>query len=165
MKKKEVKIKPKYKELTIPDSKRSLYEKDFYAWIYKQVNLLQNKEFDKLDMVNLIEEIESLGRSYKKSLQSHLTVLIQHILKNTFTPDMKGNSRSWDVTIFHTRKSILKLIKESPSLKGLLPEILEESFRDAREYAIIETGSSYIREDLFPEECPWTLNEILSDAT
>ncbi len=162
---KNVKIKPKPKQLTVSSQKSSLYDKDFYAWIYKQAKLLEHKDFEKLDMVNLIEEIESLGRRHKESLQSHFTVLMQHLLKNTCTPEMKGNSKSWDVTIFYTRKSILKLLKENPSLKRLLPEIFDESYKDAREYAIIETQSSYIREHLFPEECPWTLEEILSDAT
>lgn len=163
-KNKDIKIKQKPKQLTVIASK-TLYEKDFYAWAYKQAKLLENKDYEKLDRVNLIEEIESLGRRDKSSLQNHLQALLQHLLKNTYTPELKGNSRSWDSTIFHVRKSILSLLQDSPSLKSLLPKMLNEAYSTARQMAIIETASSYIREHLFPEECPWSLEEILNDAT
>lgn len=161
--KKTLKIKPK--EMSVCAPKKSTYDTDFCKWVYSQANLLKKKEYSKLDLDNVIEELESLARKDKRSLKNHLKVLLQHILKNTYTPELKGNSRSWDATIFNVRKSIIDLLEDSPSLKPHLSKMLHEAYSDGRELAIIETGSSYIREDLFPEECPWTINEILSDAT
>ncbi|MFM6312130.1 MAG: DUF29 family protein, partial [Dolichospermum sp.] len=40
----------------------SLYTNDFHAWTQEQVNLLTNQQWDILDTVNLIEELETLGR-------------------------------------------------------------------------------------------------------
>jgi len=40
-----------------------LYDRDFYAWIQQQVGMLRVGNLGSLDMDNLIEEIESMGRS------------------------------------------------------------------------------------------------------
>ncbi|MFS8831689.1 DUF29 domain-containing protein, partial [Synechococcus sp. R8-2] len=39
-----------------------LYEYDFYAWTQKQAALLKSGQWDQLDIANLVEEIEALGR-------------------------------------------------------------------------------------------------------
>jgi hypothetical protein len=38
-----------------------LYEKDFYAWCFEQADLIKQGNFQKLDIENLVEEMESLG--------------------------------------------------------------------------------------------------------
>ncbi|PSR18279.1 hypothetical protein C8255_08300 [filamentous cyanobacterium CCP3] len=39
-----------------------LYKADFYAWTLAQSHLLQTQQWSALDIANLVEEIESLGR-------------------------------------------------------------------------------------------------------
>ena len=41
---------------------KSLYEADFYAWTQEQVKLLKEQAWHHLDVLNLIEELEDLGR-------------------------------------------------------------------------------------------------------
>jgi hypothetical protein len=60
---------------------RSIYQVDFYAWTQKQAALLREGRFNDLDVENLVEEIESLGRSEKRELESRLKVLLIHLLK------------------------------------------------------------------------------------
>lgn len=43
----------------------SLYETDFYAWTQEQAKLLRKGQWNELDLPNLIEEIESLGKQDK----------------------------------------------------------------------------------------------------
>ncbi|MFM2062839.1 MAG: hypothetical protein RLZZ507_2509 [Cyanobacteriota bacterium] len=43
----------------------NLYAEDYNLWIEKTVSLLKNKQFSELELENLIEEIESMGRSEK----------------------------------------------------------------------------------------------------
>ena len=51
----------------------SLYDKDFYSWSMQQAELVRQKRFSELDIDNLIEEIEDMGKSqYLK----HLRVLV-----------------------------------------------------------------------------------------
>ncbi|MGA9383364.1 MAG: DUF29 domain-containing protein, partial [Phormidium sp.] len=48
----------------------SLYEQDFFLWIETTAQQLKEGKFDELDLTNLIEEIESMGRSEKRELKS-----------------------------------------------------------------------------------------------
>ena len=59
------------------------YQNDFCKWSVDQAHFLKSKEFEKLDIENIIEEIESLGRSEKRTIESYLTNLLMHLLKIT----------------------------------------------------------------------------------
>ena len=61
------------------DPKTSLYEQDFYLWVQKTVELLKKGQLEQLDIENLIEEVDSMGKSQRKELKTRLTVLIEHL--------------------------------------------------------------------------------------
>lgn len=136
----------------------SFYEKDFYKWAKTQVSLLKKRDFSKLDLEHVIEEIESLGRSDKRALRNYLIVLIQHLLKNTYASEQNGNSKSWDATILNSRKEIKFLLKDSPSLKNEMTKIFDDVYESAREMAILETN---LPDTKFPRSSPWPLSEIM----
>ncbi|MDX2256257.1 MAG: DUF29 domain-containing protein [Pseudanabaenaceae cyanobacterium bins.39] len=75
-----------------------LYDTDFYAWTLEQSRLLQSGELKGLDIENLVEEIESLGRQERRELENRLGVLIGHLLKWVYQPEKR--SKSWQVTIW-----------------------------------------------------------------
>jgi hypothetical protein len=58
-----------------------LYETDFYRWSIEQAQLLELGQFDGLDLVNLADEIGSLGREEARSLERHFADLIGNLLK------------------------------------------------------------------------------------
>ena len=58
-----------------------LYETDFYAWTQQQANLLLYQQWHQVDLDNLIDEVESLGRKERQELRNRLSVLIGHLLK------------------------------------------------------------------------------------
>ncbi|WP_230839566.1 DUF29 domain-containing protein [Gloeobacter morelensis] len=60
--------------------KRAGYDEDFHAWAFEQATLLREGRLDKLDLENLAEELESLGRFERRALESRLEVLIVHLL-------------------------------------------------------------------------------------
>ncbi|MGA0200640.1 MAG: DUF29 domain-containing protein, partial [Prochlorotrichaceae cyanobacterium] len=93
-----------------------LYDTDFYAWTVEQCQLLKNGDFQQLDLINLMEEIESLGKQQRQELRNRLGVLIGHLLKWDYQPQKR--SKSWRVTIREQRREILQLLKENPSLKS-----------------------------------------------
>ncbi len=146
------------KKLRITVSKRSpvAYDTDFFKWTKSQAVFLKKGDFEKLDMDNLAEEIESLGRSDKRALRSHLSILLMHLLKKQYQPNKLTNS--WENSIRNARLEIRYIIEDSPSLKRFLPEFVEDAYSQARWNAAEETG---LPESKFPEECPWTLQEIL----
>lgn len=131
------------------------YTTDFYAWTQQQAKLLRNKEISHIDWQNIAEEIEDMGRSEKRQLESRLEVLIMHLLKWQFQPNLR--SRSWQLTIKEQRLRIEKLLTENPSLKSRLDDVKEKIYPLAVISAEKETGL-----DVFPETCPYELLEILA---
>ena len=65
------------------------YDTDFYAWTQEQAAQLRAKVWEDLDLENLPEEIEALGKSDRRAVQSHLVVLIQHLLKWAYQPQQR----------------------------------------------------------------------------
>jgi Domain of unknown function DUF29 len=137
---------------------KSSYDKDFFLWSRTQAELLRKKDFSKADLENIIEEIESLSRRDKWALASQTERLLHHLLKLHYTPENKGNSKSWEGSIRTSKDHICRLLKESPSLKNELKKIFKNSYDKALELAIFDSCHA---EHLFPKECPWTIEEVL----
>lgn len=135
----------------------SLYEQDFYLWLQTTINLLKEGKFTEIDLDNLLEELESMGRSDKNALKSNLRILLMHLLKYKYQPEKQTNS--WVYTIREHRKRIRDTFKTSPSLSHSFEEIFNESYQDARELAADETGLSMA---IFPPESPFTVEEVLN---
>lgn len=57
------------------------YHTDYYGWTLEQAELLRTGHLQDIDLENLIEEIESMGRSEKRALESRILVLLTHLLK------------------------------------------------------------------------------------
>ncbi len=116
------------------------YEQDFYLWSCEQAELLRQGRFAEIDLANIVEEIESLGRSDRRALISAYRVLIQHLLKWQFQPQKR--SKSWENTIAEQRDRIELLERESPSLAAKAQQIVAEAYGRARTHAARETGLS-----------------------
>lgn len=136
-------------------SSKSLHEQDFFKWSKEQSNFIKRKEFQRLDLDNLAEEIESLGISQRNELISHLKILLMHMLKCEF---QNKTTKSWLRSIRNARLEIFFLLKQNPSLKRKVPEAINFAYEHARYMAEDETN---IDIKTFPEECPWTQDEIL----
>ena len=138
---------------------QNLYETDFYAWTQEQAKLLQQQQWSQLDLPNLIEEIESLGKQERAELRNRLSVLIGHLLK--WECQQERRSRSWLATIRVQRRESLKLLRDNPSLKPYLDEALQEAYENGRDLA---SGEANLPFSTFPQECPYTLEETLSEV-
>jgi hypothetical protein len=139
--------------------RQNLYETDFYAWIQEQAKLLRHQEWSQLDLLNLIEEIESLGKQQRAELRNRLKVLIGHLLKWEYQAERR--SRSWLMTIRIQRRDTQELLEENPSLKPYLEEALQKIYESGRDLAVGETNLPL---KTFPENCPYTLEEIFRDG-
>ena len=143
----------------ITDKSSPTYETDFYAWTQQQAKFLQEEKWSCLDIPNLVEEIESLGRQERRELKNRLGVLLGHLLKWNFQPESR--SRSWLATIREQRSQVLQLLDESPSLQPDLPEALKTAYRSGLNLAVSETSLSY---KVFPQECPYSLDQVLDSG-
>jgi hypothetical protein len=140
-----------------PPSTVSLYEQDFFLWSQTMAEALRSGNFAQLDLENLAEEVASLGRRDRRELQSRLVVLLHHLLKWQFQPEMR--SGSWRGTLAEQRMRIRNLLKESPSLRSFFEESVAESYEDAKVQASAETGLEIVT---FPEICPYEIGEVLN---
>jgi len=135
---------------------RANYDSDFYAWSQQQAALLRARAFDGVDIANVAQEIESLGRRDRLEIGNRLTVLLTHLLKWQSQPAQQ--SSGWLGTIVEQRRGIGRLLEESPRLVGWVPGVVGRAYGDAREDAARETG---VPEETFPPACPYTPSDIL----
>jgi hypothetical protein len=138
--------------------KLGLYDQDFYLWIETTAKQLKEGRFSDVDIENLIEEIESMGRSEKHALESNLVVILMHLLKYKYQPEKRSNS--WKGTIREHRRRLTRTFKDSPSLKPYFQEVFTDCYQDARKQASDETGLSI---DTFPVDSPFAADECLDE--
>lgn len=134
-----------------------LYDRDYYLWLSHTAQLIREGKFAEVDVTNLVEEIEDMGRSEKRAVKSNLVVLLLHLLKYKYQPAKRTNS--WKSTIREHRRRLRDDFQFSPSLKGYFGEVFDSCYQDAKKQAADETGLSL---DTFPNESPFTSSEVLS---
>jgi hypothetical protein len=134
----------------------ALYERDFCLWIEEQVRLLRQGTLERLDVVNLVEEIEDLGIGAKKAVKSDLVVVLLHLLKHQF--QHRRRSRSWQASIVEHRQRLRDDFRSSPSLRGHARGVFVQAYADARALAIAQTG---LPAGAFPQTSPYTLEQAL----
>jgi hypothetical protein len=132
---------------------QALYDQDFVAWCEATVAQLKAGQLDQLDIENLIEEIDSLGKRDRRELKNRLIVLLAHLLKrmSVSSPD---NFAGWELTIREQRRQIKALLTDSPSLKPYLKEVLNDVYLDARSDVQLEYANATL-----PETCPFSAED------
>jgi hypothetical protein len=133
------------------------YEHDFFAWTREQADSLRARDWSRIDIEHLVEEIEGMGRSEKRALESRLAVLLQHLLKWGMQAERRG--ASWQLTIDIQRDAINDLLHDNPSLQPGLEDVIAHAYAKAKRYAATETGLPLAR---FPDACPWACATVLS---
>ena len=139
-------------------TKATLYDQDFYAWTQEQATLLRLGAVHDLDLTHLAEEIESLGKSDRRALGSHLRNLVLHLLKWQYQPGGRLTGHSWASSILNARAEIAELVEDSPSLEREVPGLLRRWYALARQQAAAETRLPLAT---FPATCPWTPAQVL----
>ena len=137
---------------SLPD----LYEEDETAWLEAVAELIQQGRYSEIDYPHLAEFLTDMAIRERREVKSRLTVLIAHVLKWTYQPDHR--SRSWRATIIGQRQELNGLIGRGV-LRNHAEAVLADSYTEAVERAAAETGLDVAA---FPEECPHTLDQLLS---
>jgi hypothetical protein len=87
---------------------------------------LRSGDWSALDVENLVEAIESLGRRERQELENRLAGLLGHLLKWQYQPENRSNS--WRATLREQRRRIRKLLKENPSLQPNIAAAMSEAY-------------------------------------
>jgi len=144
----------------------TLYDQDFDRWASSQVELLRQGKAKDLDIEHLIAELEDMGKSSLRELESRFIILMAHLLKWQYQLDTLAEQwqafegKSWRKTIIEQRAQLSFLLSKVPSLKTSLELAREEAYPLARRLAIKETG---MPPETFPNACPYAVDELLDE--
>ncbi|WP_373526259.1 DUF29 domain-containing protein [Nostoc sp.] len=140
---------------------QTLYDQDYYLWLRTTINQLRTGQFSVVDLDNLLEELETMGRREKRAIESLLIKLLEHLLKlKCWDNERERNQGHWKGEIRTFRREIKKALKDSPSLKPYILEIFDECYQDARTEA---TDRSQLPIDIFPVIPIGSLEQILDE--
>ncbi|MBV8359085.1 MAG: DUF29 domain-containing protein [Deltaproteobacteria bacterium] len=140
-----------------------LYGRDYYAWLQDQVRALRERRVEDVDWENVAEEIESLGKSERRGIRSHVATVVEQLLKLQYARGIfrEYSARGWRVSIRSARRQIQELLDESPSLRPQLAEMLVRAYGDGRIEALRERT---LKENILPKTSPWTVEQVMDDA-
>jgi Domain of unknown function DUF29 len=113
-----------------------LYDEDIVIWSEQQAALLRRVAAGEAlneapDWSNIVEEIESLGRSERHALSSQIGRILEHLIKLAASPATEPH-RGWQETIFDAQREIEEVLDASPSLRPEVPTIIARQLTRAR---------------------------------
>ncbi len=136
---------------------KQLYEIDDNLWLEETVKLLKEKRFNELDLDNLIEELEDLGKSQYLAVRSWLYRIIIHVLLLEYwTVEYERNYRHWRSEIRAFRFDLKGRL--TTNFTNKLEQDLENIYPHAVEYVAEKTG---LKLNIFPQNCPYSLAQLL----
>lgn len=134
----------------------NLYESDYHQWLSEMVMLIKNRQFEQLDYDNLQEELEALGRSEKRAVESLLEqVLIHLLLYQYWLTEHEYNANHWQAEIVTFRNQINRYL-DSKTLRNYLEQRLPKIYSDAIKVVKAKSGLT-----ILPWECPYSFEQIL----
>ena len=135
-----------------------LHETDFYRWTQDQAALLRAlpRSSNLLDIENLAEEIEDLGRAGIKEISSLLRQTLTHLIK--IAVDRESPSVAHWVSEASGFQSDA-VLAYSPGLRQRLD--LPKIWKLAKRNAADSLGEYRIAVPALPEDCPLTLDQLL----
>lgn len=135
---------------------KNLYEIDDSQWLELTIKLLKERQFNALDLENLIEELEDLGKEKKNAVASLLEQVIRHLLLLQYwSIETEYNQVHWQGEIYNFRIQLKRRL--TANLRNFLEEQLNYIYQDALGFVKIKTQNSVN----FPPECPYSLDQLL----
>jgi hypothetical protein len=113
------------------------YDNDTVMWSEHQADLLRRlaageRVNDQVDWENVVEEIESVGKSQRTALASHVLLVLEHLMKLEASP-ATAPRRGWRETVRRARAEINELLQDSPSLRPTVGAIIVRQLPAVRE--------------------------------
>lgn len=139
---------------------RELYDRDFFEWTQRAAETLRSLSIPELDTEHVAEEIESMGRRDLSAVFSRLSRILEHKLKLEFVSGQRHeyNRRSWNVSVVKQQVQLRRTLRDSPSLRVRIPDLLPEAYEGARQVFVSEYSVEV------PGSCPWTVEELLGPS-
>ena len=146
-------------------SEQKLYDDDILLWSEQQAEVIRRlgrtrpDVSNELDVENVAEEIEAVGRSELAAVESQLRLIFVHLIKLVVEPDADA-VRHWRGEIVGFRSEARR--RHAPSMRQRID--LDEIWHSAREQSMLAYGGSH--EPLvakLPVDSPFSLEDFLAD--
>ena len=134
---------------------------EYDSWLLEQAQLLRDRDFQHLDIDNLVEEIEALVRGEKSSVEQFAYLIMLHLLLIEYWYEQsEWNRNHWEAEITGFRLQLNN--KLTTNLRKHLAQRLDFLYSKAYQAAVKKTKSS-INGDRFPQERKYSLEDIIND--
>lgn len=134
---------------------------EYDSWLLEQAQLLRDRDFQHLDIDNLIEELEALVRGEKSSVEQFAYLIMLHLLLIEYWHEQsEWNRNHWEAEITGFRLQLNN--KLTTNLRNHLAQRLDFLYGKAYQAAVKKTKSS-INGDRFPQERKYSLEDIIND--
>ena len=144
-----------------------LYVSDAYSWAMQQADALRRRDLNAVDWENVIEEIESVGRSQKNGWESLCARALEHLLAIDYWSLADDNVLvHWAREVMHFRRQMADVLDANPGLQGQYTVMYASAWRSARR-AAVDRLTEYEDPDMpkairrkwdrlrLPAECPY----------
>jgi Domain of unknown function DUF29 len=141
---------------------KNLYDDDFYVWTEVQAELLRRRQLEALDLDNLIEEVEALGRAEKSNVLSNASAIIEHLLKLRHSPAQDPRN-VWRASVREHRRHLRRDL--TPRLRQILDQALSALYQEIRDdtAAMLRDYGEDAAADALPTACPYSLDQVIGD--
>ena len=129
---------------------------EYDCWLENQIDCLENQDFARLDLTNLIEELKALGRAEKSAVKSlAFQILIHLLLINYWHEESTYSKNHWQAEVNAFKYQLSD--KLTTNYKLFLADNLDKIYARARINAILKSN---LNSDRFPEYCPFVLEDL-----
>ena len=141
----------------------ALYDDDILLWSEEQAAIIRKLGRtrrvvpDELDVENVAEEIESVGRSELAAVASHIQHILAHLIKLFAEPQSEA-VRHWRGEIFALHSEMRR--RYAASMRQRID--LDQLWRLAREQSLLTLCDARPAESL-PETSPFALDDVLAE--
>ncbi|MEH1919152.1 DUF29 domain-containing protein [Nostoc sp.] len=143
--------------MTITTNLKQLHETDENLWLEQTIELLKQKQFNQLDLENLIQELISLGkRDLAKAKGLLRQIIIYILLLQYWQAEYEINSRHWIGELKTFRYELNNHL--TTNLINKLQDDLENIYQSAVDFVKVKTDLN-----IFLEKCPYTLVQLLDE--
>jgi len=143
--------------MRITTNLKELYETDDSLWLEETIELLKQKQFNQLDLENLIEELISLGKRDLAKAKSLLRQIIIHLLLFQYWQvEYERNYRHWLGEVKTFRYDLNNHL--TTNLRNKLENDLGNIYESAVDFVKVKTDLT-----VFPKQCPYTLAQLLDN--
>jgi len=142
----------------------SLYDDDILLWSEQQAEVIRRLGrtrrdlSNELDVENVAEEIEGVGRSELAAVKSYIRLVFLHLIKIVVERESEA-VRHWrgEIVAFHSAM----MDRYTPSMRQRID--IDELWRSAREQSMLAYDAEQgTRAAQLPTRCPFTLDDVLA---